>query len=400
MDSPLAEINYRALYGKLFSILISQFGVQNTSEIEDAIQNSFLKSLKDWNPNNTPDRKENWLYITAKNDLLNQLKEKAKTFVFEEDPNTSAFEPEENDLRIQTILLVASSTRTSRQAKIIFVLKNIFGLRIREINECTLLSDDAIYKIISRAKTGLRNEFKGQEISFVIQNAGKKEVQIAEEILYAVFNTGFDSFSEKHKSIVNEDLCLESFSLVKLLRQQYKQVSTSNLLSLFCFHVARIRAKVDGGKLISFFNQDRGKWNEALINLGFHYLRKPAEIDKFHVETLIVSKYMTAKTFSANFWNEIIRLYKILLQLSPSPIIALNYCFCLYKAGRKTEAMALLEKVDVQLPVGHIYLSLIKATLLKESNAKEAENITNSVLTTMKQEIRRAYLIENNWVRL
>lgn len=35
------EINYRSLYGKLFFGIINQF-----SEIEDAIQNSFFKSLK------------------------------------------------------------------------------------------------------------------------------------------------------------------------------------------------------------------------------------------------------------------------------------------------------------------------------------------------------------------
>lgn len=39
-------INYRVLYGKLFSGLLSQFGINYVSEIEDAIQNSFLKSLK------------------------------------------------------------------------------------------------------------------------------------------------------------------------------------------------------------------------------------------------------------------------------------------------------------------------------------------------------------------
>ena len=37
------EINYRALYGKLFSGLLGQFGANYVSEIEDAIQNSFLK---------------------------------------------------------------------------------------------------------------------------------------------------------------------------------------------------------------------------------------------------------------------------------------------------------------------------------------------------------------------
>ena len=69
MNSNL-EINYRALYGKLFSGLLNLFGTNYVSEIEDAIQNSFLKSLKVWTKTNVPNNKENWLFIVARNCLL------------------------------------------------------------------------------------------------------------------------------------------------------------------------------------------------------------------------------------------------------------------------------------------------------------------------------------------
>lgn len=123
MSNQIVETNYRALYGKLFSALTRQFGIQYFSEIEDAIQNSFLKSVKNWKPNNTPKKKENWLYITAKNDLLNQLKRNNKTTDLEVYQTTSYSEPKTNDLRLETIFLVASSKTISQQAKIVFVLK-------------------------------------------------------------------------------------------------------------------------------------------------------------------------------------------------------------------------------------------------------------------------------------
>ncbi len=46
MSNPLTETNYRSIYGKLFSALTRQFGIGHFSEIEDAIQNSFLKSIR------------------------------------------------------------------------------------------------------------------------------------------------------------------------------------------------------------------------------------------------------------------------------------------------------------------------------------------------------------------
>lgn len=63
------DIYYRTLYGKLFSGLLHQFGARYVSEIEDAIQNTFLKSLKIWTLNEDPNNKENWLFVVARNDM-------------------------------------------------------------------------------------------------------------------------------------------------------------------------------------------------------------------------------------------------------------------------------------------------------------------------------------------
>lgn len=135
------EINYRALYGKLFSGLLNQFGTNYVSEIEDAIQNSFLKSLKIWKQNNIPNNMENWLFIVARNDVLNQIKKQKENnnFFIEQVKDTSSIS-NEVDLRLQTILFISNLENVSNQAKILFVLKNIFGLSIEEISDSTLVN--------------------------------------------------------------------------------------------------------------------------------------------------------------------------------------------------------------------------------------------------------------------
>lgn len=400
MNNPAAETNYRVLYGKLFAALTRQFGTHHFSEIEDAIQNSFLKAVKNWKSDTTPEKQENWLYITAKNDLLNQLKRKSKTSDLENYIVIDHSEVQTTDLRLETILFIAASNSISQQAKIVFVLKNIFGLSVTEIAENTLLGNEAIYKIIKRAKNALQNEYKNQSMPDVIEDLGSDEVSVVEEILYAVFNTGFDSFREKEGTIINEDLCLESLALAKILFYKYKQQSTSNLLSLFCFHSARIEAKVVDETLISFFNQDRTKWNVQMINLGFYYLNKPDKINAFYIEALIVSKYMSSNSCTIAFWNDIVKLYEILLRLSSSPIIEINYCFCLYKAQRKEEAVDLLEKLEQELTTEHIYLSLLKAAFLREANPEESEKITTNILEKINQKIRKKYVSEHKFINL
>jgi RNA polymerase sigma-70 factor, ECF subfamily len=394
------ETNYRALYGKLFSSLISQFGVNYINEIEDAIQNSFLKSLKTWHANKFPDNRENWLFIVARNDVLSQLKTKSRTVsdsILSEIRESGTVQ---NDLRLQTILFLSSSKKVSAQLKVVFILKNIFGLSIREISENTLLNEDAIYKRISRAKDTLRVEFEHESIEDITEGVGETEIALVEEVLYAVFNIGFDSFNEKIQSIVNEDLCLEALALAKLLLSQYHQDSTKNLLALFCFHVARIPAKIDGGKFVPFLKQDQSKWDKKVMSLGFGYLQKPEKLNRFYIEALIASKYMMTSFYDDVHWNEIVKLYELLLTYHQSPIVKLNLCYGLHKANQPEKALNLLLDIEKELPEGHVYFSLVKAALLKRDAPAESESILTSVLDKMEQGIRKEHLLEHGFITL
>ena len=398
---PKEETNYRAIYGKLFSGLLNQFGTDYVSEIEDAIQNSFLKSLKIWKQKEVPNNKENWLFIVARNDLLNQIKRQKENnnFSVEDTEDTSSIS-NETDLRLQTIIFISTLQSVSHQAKILFVLKNIFGLSITEISDSTLINQEAIYKSINRTKKNIQFDFKGNVIDLNSITANQQAISIAEEIFYAVFNIGFDSFSEKAENIVNEDLCLEAFALTKLMLSLHKYDSTSNLLALFCFHIARIPAKIDNGKLISFFNQNREKWNNELLNSGFHYLKKPKTVSKFYLEAVIISKYMSISKLTQNDWIDIVKLYEMMQKVSQSPIVKLNYCFCLSKIGKTENALAILSEIEKELPKEHIYFSLIKAKILKEINPKESDDLFISVMNKMNQKIRKEYLLENELIRL
>ena len=394
------ETNYRSLQGKLFSGLLYQFGTDYVTEIEDAIQNSFLKSLKTWKHNIIPDNKENWLFIVARNDVLNQIKEKQKRKSTIPVANSDEEAITDKDLRLQTMLFIASLESVSNQAKILFILKNIFGLNVTEIRDSTLINEEAIYKSINRTKNSLRLEFHNRTIDINSVTPDQQTISIIEEILYAVFNIGFDSFNEKTGNIINEDLCIEAFSLLKLLLNQYQYDSTSNLLALFCFHIARIPARIDKGKLISFFNQNRDKWNKQLIDAGFHYLREPNAIHRFYLEAIIISKYMSIQPLTISDWEAIVKLYEIMLEVSQSPIVKLNYCFCLSRIGKTKEALTLLNEIEQQLPREHIYFSLVKVKLLKEAEPKASHDLLISVIHKINQKIRREYLLENKLIPL
>lgn len=313
--------------------------------------------------------------------MLNQIKRQKENhnFLVEQFEDISQTN-NQTDLRLQTITFISGLENISNQAKILFILKNIFGLSISEISDSTLINQEAIYKNVNRTKKTIQLEFNNKTIELNSITANQKAISIVEEILYAVFNIGFDSFSEKTKNIVNEDLCLEGCALTKLLFNQYQSDSTNNLLALFCFHIARIPAKIDNGKIISFFNQNREKWNKELMSLGFHYLIKPKEINRFYLEAVIISKYMSKRELTKNDW--------------------IDYSFCLSKIGETEKALIIFSEVEKELPNEHIYSSLVKAKILKEIDPKTSDDLFNSAMNKMSQNIRREYLLENELIRL
>lgn len=387
--------NFRTLHGKLFAAFFNQFGAAYVHEIEDAIQNAFYKALKSWKPNTLPENQENWLYIVARNDLLNQIKKGHLRPLQEEKNPTDDLALPTEDLRLKTIIFLGKIKNVSSEVKVLFILKNIFGLHVKEIAAATLLSTEAIYKRLNRTKKDFFCAENHDDFASSVPPISLNEIELVEEILYAVFNIGFDSFDHKIESIINEDLCLEALALAKILYTTYQKNSSKNLLSLFCFHLSRIPARIKDGKMISFFEQDQSKWSPEFLQLGFHYLDPPKTLNKYYLEAVIVSKHMTTTKVDKNHWQDIVKLYQFLLSIEPSPIVKLNLCYGLYMAKRGEEAMALLASVEEELPNKHFYLTLIKTKILNRGHKQNSTQTLSRLLNNLSQKIRRDHILDN-----
>lgn len=382
-QSIVAE-TFKSLYGQLYSSLLNRFGTPWMDEIEDAIQNAFLKALKSWKPDRLPANKANWLFVVAKNDLINQIQRSKKELhieIYEDD-----FQLVEDD-RLHLILLISSYQEIHFHSRLYFIMKNIFGLSVKEISTFTLQSEESIYKNLARTKDAIYNKLK---IGFdgIVNHINKSIISQSEEILYAVFNIAFDSFNPKIKSTINDDLCFDVLALLKNLIVVSDKSSTRNLLAWCCLHLSRIPAKIQDGRLISFFKQDKKLWNQSLLQLGISYLTKSDTPDKFYFEALIVSKHMTSKNLDENHWNEIIDLYNILLHFGKSPFILLNLSYCLHKAKRYEESINILSLVEKELPDGHIYLSMTKLHVYQNLTDTAREKLLKDVLEQVEQQLR------------
>jgi RNA polymerase sigma-70 factor (ECF subfamily) len=97
-------------------------------------------------------------------------------------------------------------------------------------------------------------------------------------------------------------------------------------------HHSRREARMRDGQMISLEEQDRLLWDTEMIREGTDLLDRALRLRSvgvYQVQAAIVSIHANAATPDDTDWAEIAGLYRKLLELSPSPIIALNYAVAL-----------------------------------------------------------------------
>ncbi|HEX6178075.1 MAG TPA: DUF6596 domain-containing protein, partial [Thermoanaerobaculia bacterium] len=81
------------------------------------------------------------------------------------------------------------------------------------------------------------------------------------------------------------------------------------------------------GEMLLLEEQDRSRWNRAMIHAGMRHLDRAATGDvvtAYHIEAAIAAVHSTAASFETTDWEHILALYDELLTIKPSPVVALN----------------------------------------------------------------------------
>src|SRR5205085_4733227 len=100
------------------------------------------------------------------------------------------------------------------------------------------------------------------------------------------------------------------------------------LAALIMFHSSRLFSRIDeSGNILLLKDQDRSRWNGALIARGWEYLNRSAsgdEISTYHIEAAIAAVHSTASSSQETDWKQIVELYDKLYRKNHSPVTALN----------------------------------------------------------------------------
>jgi RNA polymerase sigma-70 factor (ECF subfamily) len=150
---------------------------------------------------------------------------------------------------------------------------------------------------------------------------------------------------------VRAELCREALRLLQLLREHPfgKTPATLALSALLSLHAARLPARLDAeGDLHPLLEQDRSRWDHALIAEGEALLTESAtgpEITEYHLEAAIAWLHATAPSFEATEWARIVGVYDRLLELRPSPVVALNRAIALAQVEGPDAGLAAIRAI-------------------------------------------------------
>jgi len=210
-----------------------------------------------------------------------------------------------------------------RESQVALTLKTLCGFGEEEIAAAFLIPTATMAKRLVRARQSIREA----GISLDIPELSPR-LDAVLQALYLLFNEGYKA--SQGEELVRKDLCDEAIRLTTLLVEHPtgNRPKTHALLSLMLLSGARLSARVDAeGNLLLLAEQDRSRWDRAMIQRGLAHLNQSAagdEISEFHLQAGIAYCHCTAASYETTDWQRILTLYDILVETNGSPVVALN----------------------------------------------------------------------------
>ncbi len=325
----------------MLATLARLLGFRHLALAEEVVQEALVVALQQWPFSGVPDNPSAWLVQVAKNRALDRLR-RDRAFGEKERDVVAAFEsrvarvdparPFEDDELC--MMFMACHPEIPRESRVALTLKTVGGFSVPEIAQAFLSQEPAIAQRLVRVKRFVRERDIPLDLPAASEMPARLESVL--EVLYLMFNEGYAAHSGE--SLVRHDLVHEAIRLTRMLTQHpaTAQPKTHALLALMLLQAARIPARADErGDLFVLEAQDRAAWNRAMIAEGLRHLDASArgsEVSGYHLQAGIAAAHAVAPTYAATDWSEILSLYDALLDVEPSPIVALNRAIALSRA--------------------------------------------------------------------
>ena len=394
------EAVWRAESRRVLATLIRLVG--DFDRAEEALNDAFLAAAEQWPQTGMPANPRAWLVSAGRFRAIDKIRRRAR---FDAITKELAIADEEAEMAPEAeyiaddqlrLIFVCCHPELPPDAQIALTLREACGLTTEEIATAFLNKPATIAQRIVRAKARIRE----LQLPYEVPGPGELEprLDLVLRTIYLIFNEGYAA--SHGDAAIRADLCVEAIRLTRLIRGLLRQFEpeVDGLLALMLLQHARFRARTDArGDIVLMPDQDRSLWDASEIAEGVriveHAMSRPP-LTAYVLEAAIAATHAVAPTAEATDWDEIVQLYDLLLQASPSSVIGLNRAVALAMRDGPEAGLAQIEALfEAGKLTGFRYAHAARADLLRRlGRVSEAREAYVAALELTQQAAERRFI--------
>jgi RNA polymerase sigma factor (sigma-70 family) len=360
---------FREEAGRLVGALVRTLG--NFEVAEEIVQDALLVALEHWPVEGIPAQPGAWLLTVARHLAIDQLRRDARY----RDKLAALEYPvvQEPDDRLR-LMFTCCHPALSRETQVVLTLRAVCGFTTAEIAHAFLVSESAVARRLVRA----RQKIVQAAIPYRVPSIEDLDERLSEvlAVLYLMFNEGY--LASGGSTPMRRDLAEDAAWLTAFVTRLYPiEPEALGLLALMRLHLARDEARFDSrGKLILLPDQDRSRWDRRMIMEAVAMIEQAATLRRpgpYQVQAALVACHAEAPSWQVTDWPQILALYDLLLQLTPSPVVRLNRAVALCYVAGPEAALSEVETLVCDLDRYHLFHAIRGELLLELGRVEQAQ---------------------------
>lgn len=397
----MVDAVYRSDSRRVFATLVRLLGDFDLAE--DALHDAFTAAMNQWPRDGLPANPRAWLVSTGRFKAIDTMRRRARfdaslaTLAERLDADASDDTDwddegvEDDRLRL---IFTCCHPALSPEARVALTLREVCGLTTEEIARAFLTTPATLAQRIVRAKKKIRDARIPYQVPSKADLPDRLDTVL--HVIYLVFNEGYSASSGG--SLTRPDLSGEAIRLGRLLSELLPEPEVTGLLALMLLQESRRAARTSpAGDLVLLEDQDRSLWNRELIAEGLALVEQALASRRFGPYTLqaaIAAEHAEAPNPAATDWTQIVGLYDVLAQVTPSPVIELNRAVAVAMRDGPVEGLALIDAILARGDLADYHLAhAARADLCRRlGKSAEARVSYQRALSLTQQEPERRFI--------
>lgn len=344
-----AERSARESYGRLLAYLAAR--TRDVAGAEDALAEAFATALDRWPKDGVPRNPDAWLVTVARRRQTDALRRRQTRQTGEthlklmaEELDAAAGGPGDVPDRRLALMFACAHPAIERGMRAPLILQTVLGLTAADIAAAFLVPPATMGQRLVRAKARI----KDAGIPFAVPERTElaPRLDAVLEAIYAAYAKSWDEIGVAGSRQLAEETIWLGRLVAALLPGEPE---AKGVLALMLYTEARRAARRDaGGAYVPLDSQDTALWDKELIETAeelLHQANAGGPSGRYQIEAAIQSAHTAGRLRGASDWPAVLALYDHLMNIAPSPVVALNRAVARGEAGDPERALDDIEEI-------------------------------------------------------